>query len=177
MTERKPPGVPFETWVDKQIREAEERGAFADLPGAGKPLPSLDTPYDELWWIKGKMQREGLSVLPPTLILRKEAEDAAAAVAAARSERQVRSILNGINEKIEAAIRRPPQGPPLNLKPFDVERAVADWREARGDERRDGGRQGEPPGDRQGEADGTRAAGRDARRAGKPGRRWRGRAL
>ncbi|MDX6353210.1 MAG: hypothetical protein QOF98_113 [Streptomyces sp.] len=131
MTERKPPGVPFESWVDKQIREAEERGAFADLPGAGKPLPALDAPYDELWWIRGKMQREGLSVLPPTLVLRKAAEDAVAAVAEARSERQVRRIITEINERIEAAIRRPPEGPPLNLAPFDVERVVADWREER----------------------------------------------
>jgi hypothetical protein len=131
MTERKPPGVSFETWADKQIREAEERGAFADLPGRGKPLPSLNTPYDELWWIKGKMQREGLSFLPPSLVLRKEAEDAVAAVAEARTEAQVRRILTEINEKIEAAIRRPPQGPPLNLVPYDVEKAVAEWRERR----------------------------------------------
>ncbi len=129
MTERKPPGVSFETWADKQIREAEARGAFADLPGRGKPLPSLNTPYDELWWIKGKMQREGLSFLPPSLVLRKEAEDAVAAAAEARSERQVRRILTEINEKIEAAIRRPPQGPPLNLVPYDVEQHVAEWRE------------------------------------------------
>ena len=32
MTERKPPGVSFESWVDKQIREAEARGEFAELP-------------------------------------------------------------------------------------------------------------------------------------------------
>lgn len=129
MTERKPPGVSFETWVDKQIREAEERGDFADLPGAGKPLPSLDTPYDELWWVRGKMRREGLSFLPPTLALRKEAEDAVAAVAEARSERQVRRIMTEINAKIEEAVRRPPEGPPLNLGPFDIERVVAEWRE------------------------------------------------
>ena len=49
MTERKPPGVSFETWADKQIREAEERGAFEGLTGKGKPLPSLNAPYDELW--------------------------------------------------------------------------------------------------------------------------------
>jgi hypothetical protein len=128
MTERKPPGVSFESWADKQIREAEERGAFRDLPGRGKPLPSLNAPYDELWWIRGKMQREGMSVLPPTLALRKEAEDAVAAVAEARSERQVRRILTDVNVRIEAAIRRPPPGPPLRLKPFDVEQAVADWR-------------------------------------------------
>jgi hypothetical protein len=131
MTERKPPGVSFETWADKQIREAEERGAFADLPGRGKPLPSLSAPYDELWWVKSKMRREGLSFLPPSLVLRKEAEDAVAAVAEARSEQQVRRILTAVNEKIEAAIRRPPQGPPLNLVPIDVDQAVADWHENR----------------------------------------------
>ena len=49
MTERKPPGVPFESWVDKQIRDAEGRGEFTRLPGAGKPLPAgIDTTYDEL---------------------------------------------------------------------------------------------------------------------------------
>jgi hypothetical protein len=131
MTERKPPGMSFETWADRQIREAEERGAFADLPGAGKPLPSLSTPYDELWWIRGKMRREGLSFLPPSLVLRKEAEDALAAVAAARSEEQVRRILAEVNDRIEAAIRVPPEGPPLNLVPFDIEQKVADWRAAR----------------------------------------------
>lgn len=131
MTERKPAGVSFETWIDKQIREAEQRGDFAELPGAGKPLASLDTPYDELWWIKGKMHREGLSALPPTLVLRKAAEDATAAVAEARSERQVRQILTEINDRIREALRRPPEGPPLNLGLFDVEKAVADWHAAR----------------------------------------------
>ncbi len=44
MTERKPPGVSFETWIDKQIREAADRGEFDNLPGAGKPIPDLDKP-------------------------------------------------------------------------------------------------------------------------------------
>ncbi|MEE4541232.1 DUF1992 domain-containing protein [Streptomyces sp. V4-01] len=140
MTERKPPGVSFETWADKQIREAEERGAFEGLTGKGKPLPSLSAPYDELWWIKGKMQREGLSFLPPSLVLRKEAEDAMAEAARARTERQVRQIVADLNEKIEAALRRPLDGPPLNLAPFDVEQAVAEWRERQGPAHEDGGR-------------------------------------
>jgi hypothetical protein len=71
MTEHKPPGVSFESWIDKQIREAEERGDFSNLPGRGEPMPgSPDTTYDELWWVKQKMAREGLSVLPPMLALR-----------------------------------------------------------------------------------------------------------
>jgi hypothetical protein len=131
MTERKPPGVSFESWVDKQIREAEERGAFKDLPGAGKPLAGQAEPYDENWWVKEKLRREGVSVLPATLRLRKEAEDALAEAMRAPSERVVRRIVGEINEKIREALRRPADGPPLNLVPYEVERVVRDWREAR----------------------------------------------
>jgi hypothetical protein len=131
MTERKPPGVSFESWVDRQIREAEERGEFRDLPGAGKPLRGASEPYDETWWVREKLAREGVSVLPPTLALRKEAEDALDAARGARSEREARRILTEINERIREAIRTPLEGPPLNLVPFDVERVVREWREAR----------------------------------------------
>lgn len=41
MTERKPPGTSWETWIEAQIRVAREQGAFDNLPGAGKPLPDL----------------------------------------------------------------------------------------------------------------------------------------
>jgi hypothetical protein len=128
MTERKPPGVSFESWVDKQIREAMERGEFDNLPGAGKPIPDLDKPYDELWWVKQKLRRENASYLPPTLVLRKEAEDALAAASEAGSEADVRKIMAGINDKIREAIRKGLSGPPLNLMPFDVEDVVREWR-------------------------------------------------
>ncbi len=131
MTERKPPGISFESWADRQIREAEERGAFENLPGAGKPLRDANAPYDESWWLKQKMRDEGLSHLPPTLALRKEAEDALKAASRARSETEVRRIVNGINDKIREALRRPLSGPPLNLTPYDVDRLVAEWREQR----------------------------------------------
>lgn len=132
MTERKPAGVSFESWVDKQIREAEQRGDFSQLPGFGKPLPGIDRPYDETWWIKAKMQREGVSMLPPALALRKEAEDTRAAVSEARSEAEVRRMLTAVNEKIEAAIRRPPPGPLLNIRLFDIDAVVDEWRAERG---------------------------------------------
>ncbi|MGW5650211.1 DnaJ family domain-containing protein [Streptomyces humi] len=132
MTERKPPGVPFESWVDKQIRDAQRRGEFDELPGAGRPLPAvLDTPYDELWWVKRKMAREGLAMLPPTLALRKEAEDALAAALAAPSERIVRKIITEVNVRIRDMMFKPPPGPPLGKKPYDVEEVVREWRERR----------------------------------------------
>ncbi|MCX5404922.1 DUF1992 domain-containing protein [Streptomyces sp. NBC_00335] len=131
MTERKPPGVSFESFVDRQIRQAEASGEIENLPGFGKPLASLDAPYDELWWIKGKLHREGFAVLPPALALRKEAEDAREAIKAARTERQVRDLLTEINDKIRTALRRPPPGPPLHLREFDVEAELTHWRESR----------------------------------------------
>ncbi|MBV9195450.1 MAG: DUF1992 domain-containing protein [Solirubrobacterales bacterium] len=57
MPERKPPGVRFETWIERQIRRAGERGEFDQLPGAGRPLPDLDRPHDEMWWVKQKLRR------------------------------------------------------------------------------------------------------------------------
>ena len=44
MTERKPPEITFASWIDQQINEAAERGAFDNLPGAGKPLPVGEKP-------------------------------------------------------------------------------------------------------------------------------------
>ncbi|MFE9094194.1 DUF1992 domain-containing protein [Streptomyces sp. NPDC007264] len=132
MTERKPPGVSFESYADQQIRDAEARGEFSNLPGAGKPSPALaETEYDELWWIKRKMAREGIAVLPPTLALRKEAEDTLAAAAAAPSEQVVRRLVETLNAKIRAMMFQPPPGPPLGLKPYDVEEIVRDWHERR----------------------------------------------
>lgn len=133
MTERKPPGVSFESFVDKQIREAAERGEFRKLPGFGRPLADDSAPYDALWWVKRKLHDEGAAVLPPALALRKEAEDTRAAIDEAVSESQVRRLLGEINTKIAEALVRPPAGPPLNLKPFDVEATVAEWRAGRED--------------------------------------------
>jgi hypothetical protein len=131
MTDRKPPGVSFGAWVERRIREAAERGAFDNLPGAGKPIPDLDEPHDEQWWIKRKLRDEELAYLPPTIALRKEAEAALDAAARAGSEAEVRAIVAAINARIADGNRKAASGPPLNLAPFDPERVVARWRAAR----------------------------------------------
>lgn len=128
MTPRKPPGVRFESWIDRQIRQAAERGEFEALPGAGAPLTDLDKPYDEMWWVKRKLRSENLSYLPPSLALRKEAHEAVQGAASAATEAEVRERIAAINEKIRDAIRMGIRGPELNLAPFDVERIVKDWR-------------------------------------------------
>lgn len=124
MSARKPPGLGWESWIDRQVREATERGEFDDLPGAGQPIPDLDKPFDELWWVKNKLSREELTYMSPSVALRKEAHVAREAALAARSDAQARSILKAINEKIRAANRNGIAGPPLMLVPYDIERVI-----------------------------------------------------
>jgi len=131
LSPRKPAGENYESWVDRQIREARERGEFDNLPGAGKPLPDLHRPYDELWWVRKKLKEENLSYLPPALQLRKEVEEAREQITRARSEREVRKIVAGINERIREANRTGLQGPASTVIPLDEEQTVRTWRERR----------------------------------------------
>jgi hypothetical protein len=99
--------VNWEAWSERQIREATERGDFADLPGAGKPIPDIDRPHDEMWWVRDKLRREHVSYLPPSLAARKEAEDALDAARHARSEAEARRIIEALNGRIRALLRIP----------------------------------------------------------------------
>jgi hypothetical protein len=92
MTDRKPHDISIETWVDRQIRSAQEAGAFENLPGAGKPIPASST--DELAWVRGYLRRENLpsdALLPTPLRLRKEIENLRDTVAGLRTEDAVRA--------------------------------------------------------------------------------------
>ncbi len=130
MTERKPAGMSWESFADRQFREAEERGEFKDLPGFGKPLPGVGEEIDELWWVKSKLQREGLSLLPPSLALRKEVEDARERVPHARSEAAVRRLVEELNAKIVDVNARTFDGPPSNVVPLNVDAQVQRWTDA-----------------------------------------------
>jgi hypothetical protein len=131
MTERKPAGVAWESWIDRQVRRAREHGAFDDLPGTGRPIPDLDRPFDQHWWVKDKLRREDLSYMSPSVALRKEAHDALEAARHAGSEAEIRQIVADINEKIRDANRRGIRGPSLMLVPYDVERVVRTWKRRR----------------------------------------------
>jgi hypothetical protein len=123
----------YESYVDRQLREAQERGEFDDLPGAGKPLPDAGREYDEDWWVKDWLRREGAtaSVLPPTLQLRREAEDLQELVDRRTSEADVRDLVGRLNEQIRRARAGLMDGPPVLLPPLDVEAVVRGWRERR----------------------------------------------
>jgi hypothetical protein len=122
----------YESWIDRRIREAQERGEFDNLPGAGKPLPDHNELNDEDWWVKGLMQREGLRpILPTTLRLRRDIEDLPAVAATKTTESAVRDLVAKLNERILKARRGPVDGPPRVFNPIDAEKILKGWRERR----------------------------------------------
>ena len=123
----------YESSIDRQLREAAERGEFDDLPGKGKPLRGYGGEYEDDWWVKDWLEREGATaaVIPATLALRRETEDLDDKVDRLRSEREVRDHVADLNERIGRANVGLMDGPPVVLRPFDADRVVAAWRERR----------------------------------------------
>ena len=123
----------FRSVVEAQIRAAEERGLFDNLPGAGKPIPGLMEPEDHLWWLKGFIKREGVpadALLPPGLLLKREIERLPGTVAAVRTEAAVREHVADLNTRIRRWIQIP-VGPQVVIRPVDPQEVVAFWRETR----------------------------------------------
>jgi hypothetical protein len=134
MTPRKPPGVSFETWVDSQIRRAQEDGAFDGLEGAGRPLPRRQVEQSSYEWALEWARRENvdpLGMLPPGLALRREKQDLPALLARLTSEGAVRARLEDFNARVDAYWRAPADGPQVPIGQIDIEEAVARWRAER----------------------------------------------
>jgi hypothetical protein len=131
MTERKPPGTSWETWIDAQIRVAREQGAFDNLPGAGKPLPNLCQEYDPEWWVKQLVQREQISILPPSLELLRKVETELVAIEKLHDEATIRRRLAALNVEIAKVNATALEGPPTRLGTLDVDKLLAKWRRTR----------------------------------------------
>ncbi|HEY2693079.1 MAG TPA: DUF1992 domain-containing protein [Streptosporangiaceae bacterium] len=133
MTERKPSGMTFSSWIDQQIQEAEDRGAFENLPGAGRPLPNRGEADDGLAWLRDKLKKEGVSadeLLPTPLKLRKQRQRLAESVPELRSEQDVRDAVAELNQRI-MEWRRIPLGPPIFVPLVNEEDMLERWRDAR----------------------------------------------
>ena len=128
MTEQKPPGVSWGSWVDELLRRAREAGEFDQLAGAGQPIPGLSDGYDPDWWVKKMVRREQVSVLPPSLELLRTVEAELAAIWTLRSEMEVRARVASLNARIAKVNANVTEGPPTRLAPFDIDPIVAEWR-------------------------------------------------
>ncbi|WP_377644434.1 DUF1992 domain-containing protein [Oryzobacter terrae] len=128
----------WETPVERAIREAQERGEFDDLPGAGRPLHLGDPegPEDPLWWVRRKLEDEQLDLsaaMPPALAMRKEAAGYPESLLDLRTEEAVRTVLEDFNRRVRRDRLRPPDpGMPQLLAPtVDVDAMVEGWRALR----------------------------------------------
>src|SRR6478609_5834865 len=120
-----------QSWVDLQIRQAQERGAFDNLAGAGKPIEGLGAEHDPDWWLKKLVERERIVVLPPSVMLRKEDAELDDRLDRINVERDVRREVEDFNERVIRARYSLSAGPPLITMPRDVETTVAGWQERR----------------------------------------------
>jgi hypothetical protein len=103
------------------------RGEFAGLRGAGEPIAGLDEPHDELWWVKDKLRREDLVVLPPSLAVRRDRDQLLANLHTFRTEDAVRAAVAELNERIRKVNRYGSSGPPTTLMTQDADDVVARW--------------------------------------------------
>lgn len=126
---RKAAGESWESFADRRIREASEQGEFDKLPGMGKPIPGIDEPLDENWWVRQKLKDEGVSVVPPTIEARLAREQALEKVPTLKSEKAVRRLLEAVNACIRKAQLSPAAGPTRGVHPVDIEQVVQKWRE------------------------------------------------
>ncbi|WP_112247893.1 DnaJ family domain-containing protein [Kribbella monticola] len=133
MTERKPPSMNVDDWVEAQIQRAQNAGEFDDLDGAGKPLPKLADPHDPDWWVKDFMRREKIEadvLLPPTVLLRKEKARIREHVQKMRTEAEVRDYLADLNKRILVQVRDA-TGPVIPVGKTDEDAVLRQWREDR----------------------------------------------
>ena len=129
MTERKPTNLSFTSWIDQQIDEAAQRGAFDDLPGAGQPLPKRAPGDAAQAWLQDWLRREGVSaddLLPAPLRLRKEVERLTGSVHELHTEQQVREIAAELNLQ-DYPVAPHPEGPPVYLRLVDADALAARW--------------------------------------------------
>jgi len=131
MTQRKPLGTGWTSWIDQQVAAAERRGEFENLPGKGKPIEGLDQPYDHDWWLRQKMKAENLEYLPPALELRRDIHVAVEKLWTLKRADAVRAQVRVINGRIAKANREVTSGPASTLAPLNEAAVLETWRQRR----------------------------------------------
>ena len=127
-TNRKPPGMPWAHFIEGQIDKAQEEGAFNNLPGSGKPIPDINEPHNEFWWVKKLIKRENLSVLPDTMEIRLVVEKGLEKIWNLPSEKKVRQAVEDLNTKIRKVNTTTISGPPTSVSLINPDEVVDRWR-------------------------------------------------
>ncbi len=119
----------WEDFAERRIRQAQADGSFDNLPGFGQPIPGIDDPPQENWWLKQKLRDEQLSALPPILQARLDRAKFLESLCSILTEIEVRRRLEALNQQIRAAHFSGCEGPAAGVLPVDVESTVCRWRE------------------------------------------------
>jgi hypothetical protein len=118
----------WQSLAEQRIQSAQAAGQFDNLPGFGKPIPGIDEPHDELWWVKDKLKRERLNSLPPALAIRLDVQNTLARLHELPTESAVRRQLASLNDRIRKAAFAITWGPPVDVMPLDIDLTIEAWR-------------------------------------------------
>lgn len=69
MSDNRKRALNWQSLAEERIQDALAAGEFDNLPGLGQPIPGIDEPPDEWWWVRQKLRREGLSIKPASVPL------------------------------------------------------------------------------------------------------------
>lgn len=95
--------------VERAIRRAEQDGEFDNLPGAGKPIPDIDQPYDPAWWARRWIETEHRADRVRTLAarVRREVPRALGSTDRTKAQRRLEALneeINRVNREVGAAV-------------------------------------------------------------------------
>ena len=110
------------------IRQAMGEGEFSNLPGTGQPIPSLEEPYREDWWLRSMLKREQLAVPCASLDIRRDVEATLEKISALRSEAGVREEVALLNARIAKVNANVTTGPGTCVALLDADVVVGRWK-------------------------------------------------
>jgi hypothetical protein len=123
---------------DRLIREAVERGEFADLPGKGRPIHGLEASYHPDWWARRYVER--LRTGDALAQVAREVEHALGEIWPLPDEPSVRAAVGRLNDRLRGANAAAPGSEPAPL--LDPDEVVATWRRMSAARRRSPGATG-----------------------------------
>lgn len=130
-SEKKPKNMSWEGFAEQKIRDAQQAGEFDRMPGMGQPIPGIDEPLDENWWIRKKLRSEGVSVSTPLIEARRLKEEVLGGLERISDAARVRRVLEELNAEIRKAIYAGTPGPSICVLPVDVDAEVEQWLQRR----------------------------------------------
>lgn len=89
----------FELIADRRIRQAQTAGLFDNLPGAGKPIPDIDSERPPGWWAARLVKRERSMMRAEDL--QQEIQAARSQFWRAGSEERLLAQVDELNESID----------------------------------------------------------------------------